>query len=169
MITPQFQPVTTCAPDSAIAVTSAEISKYLPIYRPEGIHVLEANYWDGSLEASFRPYIPDIYVRPPRHVTRIQIVHYVGQAAYILAGCFARAGKLAPLDEAGYIESVLEERATFRSLKLAFRRFIWNTESIVLKISFGNLHASQGFMTVKTRFDLNDVACVGEATAIIKL
>src|SRR5262249_54655535 len=93
-----------------------EIRGFLPIYREDRIHIDRAFCAGDALKVTLRPYIPDLYVRPPKHVTRVQIIHYVGQAAYVLAGCFAERGQLAPIDRAGYIERVLDERATFRSL-----------------------------------------------------
>lgn len=161
------RPASTGSPVVAEELTRDEIERYLVPYRPEHMHILRAAYRDGTLWATFRPYCPEIYRRPPRHLTRVVITHFVGQAAHVLLGCLARAGQLGPIGEGEFLACVNEERATFRRLVLEFRRFVPSTEPIELVMWCVAIRQLKGYTHLKLHFELGERNCVGEADAIL--
>src|SRR5215207_8569771 len=111
------------APDTIGDLVPDELlQNCLALYKPDFIHIQRARYANRSLSATFKLYPLDFHRKPLDHLSRVQIVHYIGQSAFVLGGCMAREGSLAPVTEREYLRLVEEEVCTFNHLKLQFRR-----------------------------------------------
>lgn len=143
-----------------------DISKFLPIYNEAGVHLIAAEYSERQLTASFRRWQPDLYNAPLKHLSRVQIVHFVGQAAYVLVGCLSSEGLL-PIEESQYIEAIKSERATFNKLQLRFRNFLPNSDGTIVRISASRIRFMKDTVVLLLDFDLNNNSCVGTAHGVI--
>lgn len=143
------------------------------VYNRNAIYLQTATYREGSLNCRFSWFCPDCYLKSPSHLTRVQIVTYLGQAAYVLAGFLARDSEL-PLTFDGYLERLRQDRATFRRLSLSFRHFIGPSEHVDLAIRSARrqdgrlcVRSARGVIVSPLLFELAGGACQGEAEAVI--
>ncbi len=144
-----------------------EIEQYLPLYKPDHITIDQASYDKACLSARFRHYALDYHKEPLSHLSRVQIVHYIGQAAYVLGACLAGDDRFNPLTLDDYLERVQDERATFYQLKLNFRNYLPNEAGTTIRIWLDSKRRSHGNFHVVLKFELNDGSCYGDAHAII--
>jgi hypothetical protein len=143
------------------------LEQCLALYKPESIHVREAWYENRALSATFKLYSLDFHRRPLDHLSRVQIVHYVGQAAFVLGGCMAKEGSLAPVTEREYLRLIESGACTFNNLHLRFRRYLPNTDGTTIRISYERVRRLRNVLLSEFEFELNDGACYGNAHAII--
>lgn len=153
---------------NAVDLSADQIRRYLAVYRPESIHITRAIYAEsGELRVLVRPYCPEIYLRCPKHLTRVQIVHHLGQAAYVLLGCLACEGRLGSMTENGYLTCINNEGATFRKLSLKFRRFVPSADNISLTVWCQRVQELKGYLQLDLRFEFGNRDCVGHAEAVL--
>jgi hypothetical protein len=144
------------------------------VYNPEHIYLSQIAYSDGSLAAKATWFTPECYRNEPEHLTRIQIVSYLGQAAYALGGFLAENSLLPGLDSEEYLRLIAHDRATFRRLSLEFRRFISRKDSIALSVRCARradgspqIRRLRNLIFIPLLFDLEHGDCSGESEAIL--
>lgn len=143
------------------------LEQCLALYKPESIHIREARYENRTLSATFKLYSLDFHRKPLDHLSRVQIVHYVGQAAFVLGGCMAREGSLTPVTEREYLRLVEGGACTFNNLHLRFRRYLPNTDGTTIRISYERVRRVGATLLLELEFELNDGACYGNAHAVV--
>jgi hypothetical protein len=151
----------------AAELSSEQIRRYLTIYRTEAVHITRALYNDGNLRVLLSPYCPEIYSRPLNHMTRVQIVHHLGQTSYVLLGCLARENRLGWMSEDQYLACIASEGATFRRLRLQFRRFLPNEDGVSLRVWCEGVREIKSYLQLDVRFEFGGGACFGEAEAVL--
>lgn len=143
------------------------IQRCMTLYRPEYVHIRDARYGEGVLTATFEHYPLDIHRKPLDHLSRVQIVHYIGQAAFVIGVCLAGDGTLAPLTEGEYLRLVEAGSCTFHKLELNLRRFLPNTGGTTIRMSCDRVHRANLAALVSLSFTLNDGACYGVARGVV--
>jgi hypothetical protein len=150
-------------------VSDAIVRQCLSLYKPDHICLHNANYAEGTLSAEFRQFHLDFHRRPLQHLSRVQIVHYIGQAGFVLAGCLAAEHRLSPLTQKDYFQEVESEGCTFRRLHLEFRRYLPNSDGTTIVISCDRIRRGARAILLDMRYQLNDNACFGQALGMIPL
>ena len=166
--------ISTLTPTTLLTIDPSEVLEI--VYKPDFIYLTDAHYADGALATQARWFVPECYSQVPTHLTRLQIVTYVGQAAYLLGAHLAGEGLLRPLTLAGYIDGMRRDRGTFRSLRLDFRRFIGKQDLVDVRIrvgrrSNGNLqiHVMNGMVVFPLFFEICNAACSGQSEGVMLL
>ena len=145
------------------------------IYNESEIHLLTADYADGQIVSTSRWFTPTCYRREPTHLTRIQIVTYVGQLSYLFGALLGRHGLL-PISEDDYLRRIESDKATFMELKLRFRQFIKPNPKVDIRIACRR--GATGEPVVKHLnkllvapflFEIGNGACTGESEAVLIL
>jgi hypothetical protein len=155
------------ATPTAVRVEQNDIEQFLCLYRPEFMHIAEAEYDRYTLWVTCRHYPLEFHVSPLSHLSRVQIVHYLGQAAYVLGGCLAQRGLLGSIDQDEYLRLLRNERCTFRKLKLSFRRFLPNTPGTAIMLQCTGTRQVGRNLIFPLTFELNQGDCFGEAHAVL--
>jgi len=145
------------------------------VYVEREIYLLRANYADAQISGDFRWFTPTCYKKEPSHLTRIQIVSYVGQLSYLFGALLARAG-LCPFSEAEFLEKIESDRATFMNLQLRFREFIKPSTEVEIKIACKLSVAGEPLIKRVRKLvvapfliDIANGACTGESEAVVLL
>lgn len=144
------------------------------VYREEHVYITNATYLDGALSATARWFVPECYLKPPTHLTRIQTTSYFGMAAYLLGALVARDGLLPGIDETGYVQRISNDKATFRRLHLEFSRFIPPQDTVPLRIQCGrrldgtpNIRRIRNLIVVPLLFEVGAGDCSGQSEAVL--
>lgn len=145
------------------------------VYNEPEIYLIEAECSDAQIAGTFRWFTPTCYRNKPSHLTRIQIVSYVGQLSYLFGALMARNGIL-PLSEQEYLERIEADKATFMELSLRFRQFIRPTQEVGVKISCRRgiggepvVKRLKNLVVAPLLIEVANGACVGESQAVIML
>jgi hypothetical protein len=143
------------------------VHRCLSLYKPDHVFIQDAHYSNLSLTASFRLYPLEFHRKPLHHLSRVQIVHYIGQAAYVLGGCLVRENLLTPLCLDDYVHQVETEACTFRQLRLQFRRYLPNADGTTIRLRCSEIRRAVRSWLLSLEFELNDGACFGGAHAVV--
>ncbi|HXI84710.1 MAG TPA: hypothetical protein VNL17_11550 [Verrucomicrobiae bacterium] len=163
--------------------TQREDIKYSPdfrtvlgtVYKESEIHLLRAAYDDAQVRGWFRWFTPSCYRKEPTHLTRIQIVTYIGELSYLFGVLLARDGLL-PISEQEYLERIEADKASFMELRLRFRQFIRPTPEVEVRLAcHRGTHGEPVVKRVRNLvvspflIEIAGGACTGESEAVILL
>jgi hypothetical protein len=145
------------------------------VYKNSEIYLLRADYHDAQITGKFRWFTPTCYKNEPTHLTRIQIVSYVGQLSYLFGVLMARNGLL-PISEQDYVKLIEADKATFMELNLRFRQFIRPTSEVEIKIACRRnangepiVKQVRNLVVAPLLIDVANGACTGESEAVVIL
>jgi hypothetical protein len=156
-------------------LADTDISRILEsVYKPDHIYITHAQYGDGHLTAEVRWFTPECYRTNPTHLTRIQIVSYFGQAAYLLGALLARDGQLGTISEEQYTECIRDDKATFRRLHLEFCRFIRPQNTLSLSLQSARrisgepaVRQIRGITVLPMLLEIEKGSCKGQSEALL--
>lgn len=146
------------------------------IYYPSAIYLTSASFQNETLTANCRWFTPECYKISPSHLTRIQIVTYIGQASYLFGYYASHRGLLAGLNRHSYIHKMKNDLGTFKHLQLDFKKFISPKDEFEIKVSpqrnsQGKIasRSLRGMSITRLNFSLDNESCLGSGDAIIFL
>lgn len=146
-----------------------EFAPWLAGYRPEAVHVRSARFAATAVETRNDIFDPGLHRAPTAHATRVQLVHHVGQTAFVLVGLLARQGRLAPLSEQRFLAAVADERCTFQRLALRFRHFIPNTNGLGVRLDCQKIRCTAKAVHLFLQGAINGDACEVDAVGVVLL